>query len=76
MRADPFSPTIPEVKNDMICSEQSPGEVSRPRPSAPNATEEGTAKAALWLFLAGLAVAMVAGVVWGVLRLRLDGGRS
>ena len=42
----------------------------RPRPPAPNATEEGTAKAALWLFLAGLAVAVVAGAAWGVLRLR------
>ena len=57
----------------MICSEQLPGEaaVTRPRtPPPPNATEEGTAKAALWLFLAGLAVAVCAGAVWGVLRLR------
>ena len=55
----------------MICSEQVPGEVpARPRPPAANATEEGTAKAALWLFLAGLAVAVAAGAVWGVLRLR------
>ena len=55
----------------MICSEQVPGEVpARPRPPATNATEEGTAKAALWLFLAGLAVAVAAGAVWGVLRLR------
>ncbi len=56
----------------MICSEQVPGEtpVVRPRPTATNATEEGTARAALWLFLAGLAVAVAAGAVWGVLRLR------
>lgn len=54
----------------MICSEQLPGEESpSPRPRG-NATEEGTARAALWLFLAGLAVALCAGAVWGVLRLR------
>lgn len=56
----------------MICSEQVPGEapVTRPRSPSPNATEEGTAKAALWLFLAALAVAVCAGAAWGVLRLR------
>lgn len=54
----------------MICSEQTPGEKPLQRPAASNATEEGTAKAALWLFLAGLVVAAVAGAVWGVLRLR------
>ena len=56
----------------MICSEQVPGDapVARPRPAAPNATEEGTARAAYWLFLAGLAVTLAAGAVWGVLRLR------
>ena len=54
----------------MICSENLPGEAPNPPRPRANATEEGTAKAALWLFLAGLVVAVCAGAVWGVLRLR------
>jgi hypothetical protein len=53
----------------VICSEYTPDSPAR-APNAPNATEKSSAKAALYLFLAGAALLLGAGAVWGVLTLR------
>lgn len=53
----------------MICSDDisdTPARVS----NTPNTTEKNSAKAAFYLFLAGLALLLGAGAVWGILTLR------
>lgn len=53
----------------MIC-DPAPFDESPRTNAAPNATEKGTAKAALVLFLIGAALLLGAGVVWGILAAR------